>query len=1240
MNKKQLNESRSFAEMTAAELKSVGATSVTGFGGTEIPLNSAGFMKFNGEANLPDGMFNKLSGAWSGANGDVDAFYNTNIDGQSVKDILSQCPSQQSYAIGTKLGLPEGTGVPCQQFTENNYHAIRLAGSGSEGREALAGVNSGTNEIGVVADPSPVDSTAGSDITSPSDTTDTTGASDGIGGTDGVSDGTSGPVDDGGAATGADPNWWAFFGTKNFLIGVAAVAGILAAIKALGNTIKGRFQKCAKVLYKMQKDFGTKETGMDMKAVLPGVGSGITDWITKKLWGKRKGSGQDTGALGLRPFVSNYVNEISGDYDESIRAFNLIAASAEASKAAKTTSGASDNYEKRDHTQATSSGVKVGESVVYESFAQAFGDSQLNESYSINESAIGMTMLAASLLVRGLSLAKGQFVLKAKDKAGNEVVKNIAVTKKSTREVCYAILNVFYGKYFDLNKVFSKIGINDFSDIDVNNVEKFERVAVAFTKEQETSARSKMYVRVKENYTRMVDAYLGIARKVVSNFETYTRKKKLSDAKKKDSEFSEKDSNLLTAAKTKLTAELDRQKDAYENNFPRVLNAIVSSEEYVKFCDFIIEKVIPVFKTGLAGEADYALDLLPKVNEYYIIRQTGQQANLENGDEARGNIVLARVLKVNKEGSEEQGAGRKISITFARTALLKREYTNIPHDNRLVYDLSSFQPDELDRSAFGKTKGANADRSENGDNITLPYGAWLSLDPRLAINVPGASSDEEDTRRTKLYRREIAVNGKNLVEYAFGEIPISHEGVTTREFEEDMNISEDEKMNTIRTHTENAEEDPNSKTENITKVYCVNIAKDQEEQLLTGDISTLQFTGSIVSLKSPCSALKLNEILVSEDPKFSPLDGKVKEKDVISDLISQQKGYTHVSNIQLENVDRLVEVIKQIETRQTTSEKLIFNANERIDEFVKELQSMNLQANQITQPFAFAGASAAAYDFYTLPRQNSADPYYKELPTGVADKANNQVIFNFYPTLIDANGNLIKPQGSPRNKQEQQPPQGILAIVICAKNHAHGPNNNPIYHVANASDIESIKKSYLATVQDLIKNNIIEPERGKDLGAVQNQNTQPVANPSESFNISYSDMFNLAESFMGTLSYLKVNRFITVDNASNDQYYVLSENAWGDGIVKDPENYLNKFVETVNETCKTYDDFAHLAKSSVSINFMPLTEDCTYKTRLPYNRFQMLTVSNPLYESTMIVTFNDDQTVKNITNLGISKIAK
>ena len=68
----------------------------------------------------------------------------------------------------------------------------------------------------------------------------------------------------------------------------------------------------------------------------------------------------------------------------------------------------------------------------------------------------------------------------------------------------------------------------------------------------------------------------------------------------------------------------DAQKDMFNNNFSHIIIEVVSSEPYMAYLNFILEKVMPIFKSGLAGDADYVLDVMPKKDQYYLIRQTLQ----------------------------------------------------------------------------------------------------------------------------------------------------------------------------------------------------------------------------------------------------------------------------------------------------------------------------------------------------------------------------------------------------------------------------------------------------------------------------------------------------------------------------------------------------------------------------------------------------------------------------------------
>ena len=175
------------SSMTAAALKAAGITSVKGYGGIDVPVNSEGYLK-NPAQHLPDGMLDKLKRAWTASDGNANTFFNQNIDGTPVKDILAQCPSQQSYGIAKELGLPDGTSVPCKAFTDHDYQRIKYKSGSSV--PASDGTDGGTG-----------DGAAG-------------GTGDG-----GTGDGAAGGTGDGGTGDGtADgtEDWWSFFGSKEF----------------------------------------------------------------------------------------------------------------------------------------------------------------------------------------------------------------------------------------------------------------------------------------------------------------------------------------------------------------------------------------------------------------------------------------------------------------------------------------------------------------------------------------------------------------------------------------------------------------------------------------------------------------------------------------------------------------------------------------------------------------------------------------------------------------------------------------------------------------------------------------------------------------------------------------------------------------------------------------------------------------------------------------------------------------
>ena len=142
--------------------------------------------------------------------------------------------------------------------------------------------------------------------------------------------------------------------------------------------------------------------------------------------------------------------------------------------------------------------------------------------------------------------------------------------------------------------------------------------------------------------------------------------------------------------------------------------------------------------------------------------------------------------------------------------------------------------------------------------------------------------------------------------------------------------------------------------------------------------------------------------------------------------------------------------------------------------------------------------------------------------------------------------------------------------------------------------------------------------------------------------VEYDKYFNVAESFMSSFGFngankLHVNRTIKAPK-SKLTYYALSENAWGDGSKLDPEKYIKESLDSILAKNSTYDEFAKLAKSSHTINLIKIDEDCSYNTALPYNRYQMLTAANPLYEGLVVVRFDERGKLVEAIRLGVKKI--
>ena len=1140
------------SSMTAAALKAAGITSVKGYGGIDVPVNSEGYLK-NPAQHLPDGMLDKLKGAWTSSNGDANAFFNQNIDGTPVKDILAQCPSQQSYGIAKELGLPDGTAIPCKEFTDHGYQHIKYD-SGSS-----VPPSSGTDAAGAAAADSVADAGAGA---------------------------AAGAADSDSAGAGAG-DWWSFFGSKEFLIGAVAVAGVIALIKTLGNTIKARFRKCAKVLYRMQKDFGTKQNGMDMKAVLPGVGSKIMDWLGR-LWGSKAGKGKNKGALGLRPFVDNYRNELSADYQEARKAFNMIAAAGK---------GINDKNKGKEQTNGKMNNLQSeSQTVIYSSFSELLKSEPLNEEETaLNEGAGAIVALGA------VKFAAGMYQYLKKDKNGNDVgsVKTVQVTHQSTREICYSILNMFFSKYFNMKAVSEKMGMNvdSLGDIDKSNVDKFAKLAQAMKQEQASGKGSKIYTRVEKNYNQMVDAYVRIANKVVNNFETYTKNSKGKDGKVK--ELSEKDSNLLVASVEKLRAEVNRQEDGYRNNFFRVVNAIITSPEYTTYLDFIIKDVIPVFKTGLASDADFVLDIVPKAGEYYILQQTNQQTELAGGDTAKGNVVLARVLGFDQSGEKSKNP----VINFARVALLKDPGTLVLNNSK--YDMSSYKEENLDRTAFGQARGENADKSENGDNVELTYNKWMALNPVLAVNVPG-DTHEKTPVVAKVYKRTAPnENGQEKQEQEQYIIinPTSSESITYNEseilYEDDKKTPEE---NNAATDTNNITNTQQEETKPLSPVKNV--------IFVSGNTKT-----NIEIQANDTTQEKVNAIVTNRDNNMGFTEVSPEEAEQIINAVANAKEET----AQVQTAENLPEIINKQESAnggesEIGADVIIKNIDSISNSIAQQLGTLKIEDFTVTS--GTAGRVTSKYNNGTIQLKNTIDKQRNfdtvvTFDTGATTKAGKKIYIAAQPRTDNKNitVDLILVSGDGTNYDEIK---------------FRGAQKDAYVSLTAPINVQNVKQGIETIV------NYYKQYAGKY--TIEESN----------ITVEYDKYFNVAESFMSSFGFngankLHVNRTIKAPK-SKFTYYALSENAWGDGSKLDPEKYIKESLDAILAKNSTYDEFAKLAKSSHTINLIKIDEDCSYNTALPYNRYQMLTAANPLYEGLVVVRFDERGKLVEAIRLGVKKI--
>ena len=1010
-----------------------------------------------------------------------------------------------------------------------------------------------------------------------------------------------------------------FFTDPKVLIGVAVVGGIITTFAVLSKSIKARFRKTARSLYILQKDFGGSPEGLDMNNAFKGQGSRITDILVKVFGFGKKGKG----AIGLVPFVKNYQNEIKRDYMSAAKSFNMI------SQAGKDQPGA------KIHPQKESFNIPI-----YKSFREAYNARKLNESaYSgeeMNESVVAT--IGSAMLLGKLVYSAGRFIWSKMGKDGKmEPAQAVQVTKQSTREVCYSIMNCFFAKYFNMEGVSTKLGldINHLSDIDKSNVDKFKKLVVSMKNEQNDNARvSKMYSRVQKQYNEMLKRYFTIADKVVDNFETYSKK----DKSGKNKQLSEKEQNLLTSGTEKLRMELSRQRDLYENNFFRVVNAIVASPEYIQYIDFIIENVLPVFETGNAGDADYVLNAMPRKNEYFLVRQTRNTTEIPNPDTIdmrNGNVALVMVEEVNT--GENKGAP---IVKFKRVGLFKSKEGDseikIQEDGTVDYETIDKDRIELDTKAYAK----DVDGKEEGDSLSLEYAKWIALDPIQVVNYTkeGDNSTLADASTAIGMRRQYNGNEELIfiipVEDASTNKPGAEqesEGKDAAEYQPDLAVNEAGEEG-----PEQADAKKVAKIEFVTKDEqnndIVNVITPQDKEMSVEAVKNLLKGDAITDNKFeeiPAEAIQGKKEDASKIQTKVESDNK--SQDDIVDIINHK---TETGNNNDDNSDL---------TKDKVAEALKQNI-ENIANNISKVCTLDQSKFKLRQGVSGNEYSAKGVKLYRGP--------VTLIQTGVKTTKGNEIAVHtelFIPEIKDTSTEkkitkAVKNGAvSLKNEYNQQTPIAIdnNGTVIVFKN-----NLKVRLYFVKLIDGKEVSDTNNVNGNTVIFQSNSEQELLTNIKKGLEQLI--ISYTSEKSNIQ-ENKEDVLESIKLEYTHSAVNESMTavklVRNAvfeSNKNTYLVSMTCWGDGSRLNPAKFLEESVKAVIYTAASYSDIAKSAKKDKNLSILPLTESVTYQVPMPYNRYAILTNGNPLYEAVAVITIDatPDHNITSSKFIGVTRIVK
>ena len=679
-----------------------------------------------------------------------------------------------------------------------------------------------------------------------------------------------------------------------------------------------------------------------------------------------------------------------------------------------------------------------------------------------------------------------------------------------------------------------------------------------------------------------------------------------------------------------------------------------------------LEKVLPVFKTGLAGDADYVLDVYPKKGNYYIIRQTSGKPvmpELTNAEEeSKKKNLWTRFLdwvdsiqdeNVNNSQDDTDKKHEKLKPeTFTGAAALVKVLDYNSSSKQIKFRILTAIGGDVIRNKDGKVDVSKMTyETDKNDRIydfreeTLDYNKWSALDPMM-VEADALPEDakydpdkEEDNlnpepnpqprkRITPVFKKTLTDDkGEEVEEFIFGMDIDDNEGRSiepAKSYTEDtalydsaVNEADDSSTGSTDSSTDsNTSDSTNQNTSNIKNIIVVKKFPDETYQI------------NAIVLNNKVSFEEFKNALGSD---FAEVNDDAITKDIIGQ--AKSKGYIGQQNLEIEDISKFSESLKKLETQKSNYENTTSEVDkiaEQIGNFISNTDELKDFKHLTRWEFIGRDINRAAYFWCKF---NSKPAYSATFPL-MASSGDASYFFRIWLVAIGAITTQAKDASADASAGNNQPthqistfnPHRILMMIYFGNNKNF--QINPKQQGARAIEMlmslhqvkinlaedntEKIKEGLTNVLQEAKKNNII----------------------TDSIKVSYISDNRMTESNSSSVNILR-----NIDEGKlkyAHEYFVLSKTAWNDGNIKNPSEYLKENMKFL--VSKTKDEINKILKENVSVQLRPFSKSDKYKARLPHNRNGLMTSGNTLYESVSIVHFAKTGIIDKVYNIGIKEI--